>query len=172
MDSPAVPGEKVLQLSSENSQSGSAKSLPSFLNLSLKSEFEHVETTSQEIVGESKETMMRSSRSPPLAPGFFHPYVPCPFSLWPSGPFEGFKGAETSHHQVLNPIQIISKEPVNLDELVRISHLSFGETQVREPSPLSFKLLGEPSRQSAFHANAPVGGSDLSNGKNSIIQAV
>jgi len=34
------------------------------------------------------------------------------------------------------------------------------------------QLLGEPSRQSAFHANTPVGGSDFRTGKNKAIQAV
>ncbi|XP_061359144.1 transcription factor MYBS3 [Gastrolobium bilobum] len=174
-DPPSVPEEQVLLPPSENSQPCSGKSQPS-LNLSLKSEFEPMETTSQENVEEPNETMTGSNRLTPMAPGFFPAYIPVPFSIWPSiaDPFGEVNGGETSHHQVLKPIPVIPKEPVNVDELVGMSHLSIGETQVldREPSPLSLKLLGEPSRQSAFHANAPVGGSDLNSGKNSAIQAV
>lgn len=137
-------------------------------------EFEPMETTTQENLEESNGTMMRSNGLTSAAPGFFHAYIPAPFSLWPSGSFEEVNRIVTSHHQVLKPIPILPKEPVNVGELVGMSHLSLGETQVldKEPSPLSLKLLGEPSRQSAFRSNPPVGCSDLSNGKNSIIQAV
>ena len=170
-----MPEEQVLLTPSENSQPSNAKSQPS-LNLSLKSEFEPMETASEENVEEANETVMGSNGLTPMAPGFFPAYVPVQFSIWSSigAPFEEVNGGETSHHQVLKPIPVIPKEPVNVDELVGMSHLSIGETQVpdREPSPLSLKLLGEPSRQSAFHANAPVGGSDLNSGKNSAIQAV
>lgn len=136
-----------------------------------------METTSQENVEEPNETMMGSNGMTPMAPGFFPAYLPVPFSIWPpsiAAPVEEVDGGETSQHQVVKPIPVIPKEPVNVDELVGMSHLSIGERQVldREPSPLSLKLLGEPSRQSAFHANAPVGGSDLNSGKNSAIQAV
>ncbi|TKY48214.1 Transcription factor MYB1R1 [Spatholobus suberectus] len=175
-DPPSVPEEQVLLPPSENSQPCNGKSQPS-LNLSLKSEFEPMETTSQENVEKTNETMMGSNGLTPMAPpGFFPTYFPVPFPIWPStaAPFEEVKGGQTSHHQVHRPIPMIPKEPVNVDELVGMSHLSIGETQVRdrEPSPLSLKLLGEPSRQSAFHANAPVSGSDLNSGKNSAIQAV
>ncbi|KAF7814218.1 transcription factor MYBS3 [Senna tora] len=173
-DPPSVPEEQVL-LPPENSQPDT-KSQPS-LDLSLKSEFEPMETNCQENVEEPNETMIRSSGMIPVAAGFMPTYVPIHFSIWPSNvaaPFEQVNGIETSHHQVLKPIPIVPKEPVNVDELVGMSQLSLGETQIRdrEPSPLSLKLLGEPSRQSAFHANAPVGSSDLNNGKNSPIQAV
>ncbi|KAJ1388739.1 SANT/Myb domain [Sesbania bispinosa] len=85
-----------------------------------------------------------------------------PFSMWPSNAAscEGVNGAETSYHQVLKPIPVIPKEPVNVDEFVGISQLSIGETgetrvRDKEPSPLSLKLLGEPSRQSAFSCKNP-----------------
>ncbi|XP_028756195.1 transcription factor MYBS3 [Neltuma alba] len=173
-DPPSVLEEQVLLPPSENSQPGSANLQPS-LDLSLKSEFEPMETNHEENLEEPDETMVRSSGVTPVANGFMPSYVPVAFSLWPSNaaPLEEVKEAETAHHQVLKPIPVIPKEPVNVDELVGMSQLSLGETQNggREPSPLSLKLLGEPSRQSAFHANAPVGGSDLNNGKNSAIQA-
>nr|ABH02830.1 MYB transcription factor MYB62 [Glycine max] len=165
-DQPSVPEEQVLLPPSQNSQPCNGKSQPS-LNLSLKSEFEPMETTSQENAQQTNETMMGSIGLTPMAPhGFFPAYLPVPFPMWPSTvapPFEEVKGGETSHHQIHKPIPVIPKEPVNVDELVGMSHLSIGEAKVRdrEPSPLSLKLLGEPSRQSAFHANAPVGTSDF-----------
>lgn len=177
-DPPSVPEEQVLLPPSENKQPCNGKSQPS-LNLSLKSEFEpmEMESTTQENVEDPNETTMASNGLTPMAPGFFPAYVPVPFSVWPSigAPYEEVnRGGEMSHHQVHKPIPVVPKEPVNVDELVGMSNLSIGEAHAldREPSPLSLKLLGEPSRQSAFHANAPVGGSDLNGGKNSAIQAV
>ncbi|XP_027341891.1 transcription factor MYBS3 [Abrus precatorius] len=175
-DPPSVPEEQVLFPPSDNSQPFNGKSQPS-LNLSLKSEFEPMETTSQEKMEEANETTMGSNGLTPMAHhGFMSAYLPVQFSTWPSiaAPFEAVNGREKSQHQVLKPIPVIPKEPVNVDQLVGMSHLSIGDKQVLdiEPSPLSLKLLGEPSRQSAFHANAPVGSSDLNSGKNNPIQAV
>ncbi|KAK7261773.1 hypothetical protein RIF29_28092 [Crotalaria pallida] len=176
-DPPSIPEEQVLLTPRENSQPSDTKPHPS-LDLSLKSEFEPMETTAREDEEGPSETMMTTNGiTTTMAPGFFPAYVPVPFSIWPSiaPPFEEVNGEETSHHQVVKPIAV--KERVNVDELVGLSHLSIGERERererqlfdREPSPLSLKLsTGEPTRQSAFHANAPVGGS----GKNSVIQAV
>lgn len=173
-DSPSVPEEQVLLPPSEKAKPESAYFQPS-LDLSLKSEFEPMDTNYKENMEEPNETMVRSSGLTPAASGFMPTYVPLAFSLWPSNAasFDEVNEAETTHHQVLKPIPMVPKEPVNVDELVGMSQLSLGETQKvdREPSPLSLKLLGGPSRQSAFHANARVGGSDLNNGKNSAIQA-
>ncbi|KAJ7963072.1 MYB-like transcription factor family protein [Quillaja saponaria] len=175
-DPPPVPEEQVLLPPSQNSQPENTSSQPS-LDLSLNSEFEPVIT--RETAKEPDDTIMGSSRLAPFAPGFFPAaYLHVPLPLWPSSsasPFEEMKDAETSHHQVLKPIPVIPKEPVNVDELVGMSQLNLRESKrgVREPSPLSLKLLGETSRQSAFHANAPpVSGSDLTKGKNSAIQAI
>ena len=175
-DSISIPEEQVLLPPSENSQPCNGKSHPS-LNLSLKSEYGPMETTSEENVEEGSETTMGSKGLTPMAQEFFPSHLQVPLSIWPSigAPFEEVNKEETSHsHQVVKPIPVVPKEPVNVDELVGMSHLSIGETQVlREPSPLSLKLLGEPSRQSAFHTNAPVGSSpDINSGKNSAIQAV
>ncbi|KAE8680759.1 hypothetical protein F3Y22_tig00111366pilonHSYRG00040 [Hibiscus syriacus] len=164
-DTPTVPEEHVLLPSSRVEEVDDANSIPS-LNLSLNSEFEHGE-----------ETMVRSSGLTPMVHGFFPPYVPIPYPFWPPNPAppNEDKGIGATQHQVLKPIPLLPKEPVNVDELVGMSRLSIGgaESGHREPSPLSLKLLlGEPSRQSAFHANAPPGGKDLSNGKTSAIQAV
>lgn len=152
-----------------------AKSLPS-LNLSLQSEYEPMEATHEAKIEEANEPMVGSNGFPPMVPGLFPTYMPVPFSLWQSSaaPLEEERIVEAPHHQVLKPIPIVAKKPVNVDELVGMSQLSLGEADrgQREPSPLSLKLLGEPSRQSAFHSNAPVSGPDLSEGKTSPIQAV
>ncbi|XP_021294357.1 transcription factor MYBS3 [Herrania umbratica] len=174
-DTPPVPEDQVLLPSSQVEEADNANSIPS-LNLSLNSEFEHGEAASQETAQETAETMMGTSEFTPVVHGFFPPYLPVPYPFWALNPAPRHeeKGVEASQHQVLKPIPLLPKEPVNLDELVGMSQLSIGETETghREPSPLSLKLLGEPSRQSAFHANAPVGGTDLSKGKTGAIQAV
>ncbi|KAF8048097.1 hypothetical protein N665_2679s0007 [Sinapis alba] len=78
---------------------------------------------------------------------------------------------------VLKPKPGFAKERVNTDELVGMSHLSIEigatrhETETsHSPSPLSLKLIGEPSKPTAFHSNGSVSCSDLSKG-NSAIQA-
>jgi len=174
MDPPSVPEEQVLLPSA--SEADNADALPS-LNLSLKSEFEPMEATSKEKLKEPEESVTGSIGLAPILPGLIPAYLPSPFLFWPPNtfPMEEEKGAEPSHHQVLKPIPILPKEPVNVDELVGMSQLSLEEAERRhrEPSPLSLKLIGEPSRQSAFHANAPVSGSDLNKqGESSVIQAV
>ncbi|PON88552.1 GAMYB transcription factor [Trema orientale] len=172
-DHPPVPEEDLLP-SFNKMEPDNANSLPS-LNLSLQSEFEPMEATHEAKTEEANEPMIGSNGFRPMVPGFFPAYMPVPFPLWPpsAAPLEE-RIAETPHHQVLKPIPIVAKEPVNVDELVGMSQLSLGEAERghREPSPLSLKLLGEPSRQSAFHSNAPVSGSDLSEGKTTAIQAV
>uniref|UniRef100_A0A803NZ65 Uncharacterized protein n=1 Tax=Cannabis sativa TaxID=3483 RepID=A0A803NZ65_CANSA len=176
-DPPPVPEEDLLP-SFQQTEHENAKSLPS-LNLSLQSECEPMEATDDTKVEEDNEPIVGSNGFPPMIPGlsgYFPAYMPVPFSLWPPGaaPLEEESVAETTQHQVLKPIPIVAKEPVNVDELVGMSQLSLGEAERghREPSPLSLKLLGEPSRQSAFHSNAPASGSDLSEGKSTPIQAV
>ncbi|XP_011012039.1 PREDICTED: uncharacterized protein LOC105116394 [Populus euphratica] len=193
-DPQPVPEEQEFPSSSQAGDNGNADSLPS-LNLSLKPEFEPMDIGSQELVKEPDKTVMGLSEIKSIVPssnefstvvsgsseftavpGFFPAYMPVPYPYWPSNTtsFEEGTGAAASHHEVLKPVPIIPKEPFIVDELVGMSHLHLGETDRhhREPSPLSLKLIGEPSRQSAFHASAPAGGSDLSNGKASSIQAV
>lgn len=176
-DTPPVPEEQVLLPSPLARESENASSLPS-LNLSLNTEFEPMETVSKEPVKEPEETMTDSNEFTPAVSSFYPAYIPVPYPYWPlnaAAAEEEEKDLRTFHnHQILKPIPILPKEPVNVDELVGMSQLSIGESErgLREPSPLSLKLLGEPSRQSAFHANAPVSGSDLRKGKTSPIQAV
>lgn len=152
------------------------------LDLSLGSEVKPMETSPQEPPKESEGNLTPPAGFPLFIPGYFHAPMPVPvsFPIWQPviAQSEDGKCPEMiSHHQVLKPIPLLPKEPVNVDELVGISQLSLIETKSSSnpkaiPS-LSLKLLGEPSRQSAFHVNsAPQSGSDLSTGKNSPIQAV
>ncbi|KAK3219968.1 hypothetical protein Dsin_013938 [Dipteronia sinensis] len=189
-DTPSVPEEQILHPSPLARETDNSSSIPS-LNLSLNSEFEPMEAVAppQETVKEPEESASGPNEFTESAFGSngytqmmhaFYPgaYVPVPYAYWPPNAAsreEEDKEAENCHHQILKPIPILPKEPVNVDELVGMSHLSIVETaerRYREPSPLSLKLLGEPSRQSAFHAKAPVSNPDLSNGKTSPIQAI
>nr|GLL23466.1 transcription factor MYB1R1 [Ipomoea trifida] len=151
-------------------------SLPS-LELSLKPEFESMEATPSEPVENTEENVTPSLEAPPVFPTFIPTYIPIPFPLWPSNavPLDEDTGADTSHHQILKPIPVVPKEPFNVDELVGMSQLSLGESiscQI-EPSPLSLKLTGEPSRQSAFHASIPVhSSSEIVKGEASPLKAV
>ncbi|KAF8393442.1 hypothetical protein HHK36_021686 [Tetracentron sinense] len=158
IDLPPMPEEQLLLHTSEAGETEHVNLLPP-LNLSLKRECEPMEATSSEIHTETKESVS-SSNFTPIIPTFFQTYLPVPFPFWPPNPTpaEEEKEAETCQHQVLKPIPILSKDPVNVDELIGMSQLSLGEASGGriEPSPLSLKLLGTPSRQSAFHANAPV----------------
>ncbi|KAJ0074902.1 hypothetical protein Patl1_33986 [Pistacia atlantica] len=157
-DTPPVPEEQVLRTSPLARETDNSSSLPS-LNLSLNTEFEPMEA--KDTVKEPEETLIGSNGFGQMGPGFLPAYIPVPYPFWPPNTacLEEDKEAEASHpHQILKPIPMLAKEPVNVDELVGMSQLCLGETGrgLREPSPLSLKLLGESSRQSAFHTNAPV----------------
>lgn len=169
-----VPEDEVLH-AAQTKETENSSSQPS-LNLSLNSEFQMMETTVEENGKELDAPKMEISGFPPMIPGFIPAYMPVPFSIWaPSTvPMEEEKGMETCHHEVLKPIPVVPKEPVNVDELVGMSQLTLREheREHREPSPLSLKLIGEPSRQSAFHPNAPVSRSELSKDNNEKIQAL
>lgn len=151
-----------------------ADSLPS-LELSLKSDFESMETAPSEPVEETKPNIT-ISEIPSVFPAFFPAYIPVPYPFWPSNafPVPEDRGAEPSHHQILKPIPSVPKEPVNVDELVGMSQLTLADTGSGhiEPSPLSLKLTAEPSRQSAFHASTPVKSSEITKGETAPIQAL
>ncbi|KAE8688561.1 hypothetical protein F3Y22_tig00110963pilonHSYRG00061 [Hibiscus syriacus] len=155
-------------LPSHVEEADNSNSTPS-LHLSLDSEFEHTETAAQATVKVTEETMMVSSGLAPMVNGLVSPYA-----FWPPNPAPPDEGKgieiEASKHQVLKPIPLFPKEPFNVDQLIGMSHLRIGETVNghMEPSPLSLLLLGEPSRQSAFHANA----ADFRKGKTGAIQAL
>lgn len=174
-DTPPVPEEPFLVPTSQAGEYDNASSVP-YLNLSLNMELEPMEAISQETVQEAEETVIPSTELPPVVPAFFPGYLSVQFPFWApnAAPAEDEKEPESTHHKVLKPIPILPKEPFNVDELVGMSQLSLGEIDNghRGSPPISLKLLGAPSRQSAFHANTSVGRSDLGKGKNSVIQAV
>ncbi|GAB2228060.1 hypothetical protein Droror1_Dr00009890 [Drosera rotundifolia] len=171
------------------------RSLPS-LNLTLGTEPEPMEaTTSDEAaksaesstihsdfppvypVKESTQSMTMPCNTPPvILPPFFTAYVPIAFPQWQQNLAVVPEGEKTegSRHEILKPIPIHRKEPVNVDELVGISNLNLNETDnghVVLPQ-LSLNLLGPGSRQSAFHASPQGSSSDLTEVANSAIKAV
>ncbi|XP_062008485.1 transcription factor MYBS3 [Rosa rugosa] len=181
MDPPHMPEEQAL-LPSCQEERESEDSKPS-LNLSLGSECSRpMESTQEEkvIIEPDNQPVMGLNGYlngyPPVFPGFIPAYLPYPYPVWPSaGPLIIENGGEASHFpQVLKPVPMLPKEPVNVDALVGMSQLSLVEAESLQsnPSPLSLTSLGEPSRQSAFHPNAPASEPDLSKGKTSAIQAV
>lgn len=114
---------------------------------------------------------------------FFPPCFPVTYTIWLPATSTSLQGTEhpievsasSQQHQVLKPKPGFAKERANMDELVCMSQLSIGmetrhetETTSHSPSPLSLKLIGEPSRPSAFHSNGSVNGSGLSKGNNAI----
>lgn len=170
MDTPSVPEEQLLLPPPPQSREMEDANSVLSLNLSL----EPMEATTYKMEEEPEEIVEPSTNVPPLVPPFYPAYLSVPFPFWAPNVVPTEEGkVETTHHQVLKPIPTLPKEPVNVDELVGMSQLNLGETGHlhREPSPLSLKLVGA-SRQSAFHANTPVSGSDISEGKSSAIQAV
>ncbi|OWM76513.1 transcription factor MYBS3 [Punica granatum] len=178
-DPPTVPEEPSLPPPA--GEADNTNSMPS-LDLSLGSEVKPMETSPQEPHKENAENLVPPAGFPLFIPGYFQAqiHVPVPFPIWQPivAQQEDDKCTETtSQHQVLKPIPLLPKETVNVDELVGMSQLSLieaeGGSNPKETPSLSLKLTGEPSRQSAFHANSgAVSGSDLSTGKNSPIQAV
>ncbi|WOH10790.1 hypothetical protein DCAR_0730262 [Daucus carota subsp. sativus] len=175
--------EEQFMLPPQAIENDKKNSLPS-LGLSLKTDYgstedTHMEDPRAEMVEDIKESVTTQAEAEiqQVIPSFYPAYIPVTFQLWPSSAsiLEEEKGTEASHHEVLKPIAVLRKEPVNVDELVGMSQLSIGETDTSrmEPSALTLKLLGEPSRQSAFHPSTPVSASDVSKGNgSSVIQAV
>lgn len=161
-------------------EADTSNSVPS-LDLSLGSEVEPMET-SQEPPKENEENLIPPAGIPLFIPAYFRApiQVPMPIPIWPpivAQPVEDKSPETASRHQVLKPIPLLPKEPVNVDELVGMSKLTLIETEsgskAKETPSLSLKLLGEPSRQSAFHVNSgAASGSGISTGKSSPVQAV
>lgn len=90
---------------------------------------------------------------PMIYPAYFSPFFPYSFPLWTTG--LGVDNSTKETHEVLRPMAVHSKSPINVDELVGMSKLSLGDSIGNTgPSSLSVKMLeGSSSRQSAFHAN-------------------
>lgn len=148
------------------------------LKLSLKTDYEPMEDTPNDMAEDFKESVAATEgKIPPIIPSFVPAYLPVTFPLWSSNAvpvLEHGKGTETSRHEILKPVAMLCKEPVKVDEPVGLSRLSIGDTDASriEASSLSVKLLGASSRQSAFHLSTPVSSSDVDKGSSSVSQAV
>lgn len=109
-----------------------------------------------------KPDILQSQPSYPMIyPAYFSPFFPYSFPLWTTG--FGVDNSTKETHEVLRPMAVHSKSPINVDELVGMSKLSLGDSIGNTgPSSLSVKLLeGSSSRQSAFHANPASGTSRM-----------
>ncbi|XP_071710219.1 transcription factor MYBS3-like [Rutidosis leptorrhynchoides] len=153
------------------------------LKLSLKPDSDQIlDPAPSEMKNDNKEEVTPSttvqSELPPLIPAFYPAYIPIPFAVWPI-PLEKqpTRQPDMSRHHVVKPIPVLSKEPVNVDELVGMSkQLSLKDHEHHhhiEPLSLSLKLLAEPSRQSAFHVSKSViGSSGINNGGSNGFKAI
>ncbi|CAN8259115.1 unnamed protein product [Cochlearia groenlandica] len=187
-DSSPIQEDQALNRASPPKEHENTSYLPS-LELSLNNtvESESVVVTApppQEKPEETEEPVVSAML---VQGGYFPPCIPVTYTIWLPATSSSLHGTEhslepadttsTKLHQVLKPKPGFAKERVNMDELVGMSQLSIGMSTKHEtvsspsPSPLSLKLIGEPSRPSAFHSNGSVNGSDLSKG-NSAIQAI
>ncbi|KAL9662794.1 hypothetical protein QQ045_027628 [Rhodiola kirilowii] len=163
-DTPPVPEHFLLppQRSETNHESSTPQTTQNL-------ELQPMEVTSDETVKESDDTSVQASYilPVPLVPTFYPAYVPIPFRFWSPNlaPTEE-ENPETSKHQVLKPIAVIPKDPINVDELVGMSHLSIKETEngPADSNPLFMRLIGSPSRQSAFRPRRSASVPNLTHG--------
>ncbi|PAN48478.1 hypothetical protein PAHAL_9G384600 [Panicum hallii] len=89
---------------------------------------------------------------PVILPAYFSPFLQFSVPFWPNQKDGDDLPQET--HEIVKPVAVHSKNPINVDELVGMSKLSIGETgQETVSTSLSLNLLGDQNRQSAFHAN-------------------
>lgn len=84
-----------------------------------------------------------------------------PFPLFPMWPGPAVQFAEKQapwfpESKVLKPTPITPTPPLAVDDTMKLSKLSLSTARpVMEPTPLSYKLLEEGSRHSAFHTQLP-----------------
>ncbi|XP_031488038.1 transcription factor MYBS3-like [Nymphaea colorata] len=172
VDQPPVADEPRL-VSSASAPSLNAETdsspLPPF-GLPVDQENESVETSPTEPLEADSAAAAACPPIPAAVPAFFPLYCPVPLPYWPPL-YTILPGKDSETHPVLKPTAVLSKDPINVDELVGISKLSLGENSAEAARPLDLtgKLLGGPARQSAFHANPSAGRSGL---KGSAIHAL
>ncbi|KAF3791844.1 Transcription factor [Nymphaea thermarum] len=143
--------------------------LPS-LGLAIDQENDAVETSSKEPI-DVEEPVAPCPPIPMMVPAFFTPYCPVPFPFWP--PYAIVPTKDSEPHPVLKPTAVLSKDPINVDELVGMSKLSLGEASGQPANTLDLAgKLGGPERQSAFHPNPPVSTTGLNQSNGSVIHAL
>lgn len=94
---------------------------------------------------------------------YFHPgYIPVPYYGYVPVLY-GPPGAAQAPHEVVKPVAVHSKPPLNVNDLYSMSELSLkGDSSANggvPASPLPPKPIGKPERQSAFHGKGPPGSS-------------
>lgn len=101
------------------------------------------------------------------------------FPLIPMWPGQGLYGVPYPDSwargaNIVKPTPIFPRPPAELaDETVKISELSISTTRpVMEPTPLSYKLLEEGSRQSAFHTMSQSNSNKEIDGQGSLSNAI
>ncbi|XP_062191630.1 transcription factor MYBS3-like [Phragmites australis] len=98
-----------------------------------------------------------------LPPPYYHPaFVPVPcYGYAPV--FYMPPGVAQAPHEIVKPVAVHSKPPLNVEDLYSMSVLSLkGDPSANSgvpASPLPPKPIGRPERQSAFHGKGPAGGS-------------
>ncbi|GFQ07553.1 transcription factor divaricata [Phtheirospermum japonicum] len=109
---------------------------------------------------------------PLVYPAYVSPVFPMPVQFWPA--YKTTESVKEETHEVVKPTAVLSKKPINVDELVGMSKLSLGESLGDGgPSNLSLKLVeGSSARPSAFHANNPASGTSGMNSSHNPIHAV
>eukprot|EP00249_Psilotum_nudum_P015193 c25210_g1_i10 orf=357-1481(+) len=91
-------------------------------------------------------------------PGTTLSHINLPFPLLPLWPTPWFFERAVDS-KIVKPTPIVGTAPVTIDESVKIPELSLATARpIMEPSPLSFKLLEERSRHSAFHTMSSLSG--------------
>ncbi|KAI5059368.1 hypothetical protein GOP47_0026119 [Adiantum capillus-veneris] len=98
-----------------------------------------------EAIPEVSDNLERSNRAFPHFP---------PIAFWPGQGLYGVPYADgwARGNNLVKPTPIIPRPPVEIAESMRLGDLQMNATRpVMEPTPLSYKLLEEGSRQSAFH---------------------
>uniref|UniRef100_A0A0E0MAR0 Uncharacterized protein n=1 Tax=Oryza punctata TaxID=4537 RepID=A0A0E0MAR0_ORYPU len=94
------------------------------------------------------------STYPVIVPAYFSPFLQFSVPFWQNQKDEDGPVPET--HEIVKPVPVHSKSPINVDELVGMSKLSIGDSnQETVSTSLSLNLVGGQNRQSAFHANPP-----------------
>jgi hypothetical protein len=119
-------------------------------------EVESMESDTSVVAESSAATMVMPEDLQPsypmILPAYFSPFLQLSVPFWPNQKDGDDLPQET--HEIIKPIPVHLKEPINVDELVGMSKLSIEESnQEKVSTPLSLNLLGGQNRQSAFHAN-------------------
>ncbi|KAI5067049.1 hypothetical protein GOP47_0017577 [Adiantum capillus-veneris] len=95
--------------------------------------------------------------------------------LWPEQRVHGLNKHELGglESKIVRPIPIIPSLPKKEEQALKITELTINMTRrVMEPTPLSYKLLEEGSRHSAFHVTIPNNGSREVDAQGSLSSAI